>query len=114
MVTLRTDVLVIGGGATGAGVAWDAALRGLGGVLAEREDQAEGTAGACHGPGHRVGCFACATPTSTYGSWCGHWPAAPRRAVRRCCPTTPSWPSIERVTRSPALGCATLARVRRP
>ena len=29
METLSTDVLVIGGGATGAGIAWDAALRGL-------------------------------------------------------------------------------------
>ena len=28
MAALSTDVLVIGGGATGAGVAWDAALRG--------------------------------------------------------------------------------------
>ena len=29
MTVLQTDVLVIGGGATGAGVAWDAALRGF-------------------------------------------------------------------------------------
>ena len=33
MTTLSTDVLVIGGGATGAGVAWDAALRGFDVVL---------------------------------------------------------------------------------
>ena len=32
---IDTDVLVIGGGATGAGVAWDAALRGLDVVLVE-------------------------------------------------------------------------------
>src|SRR5438067_1767480 len=49
MVTLRTDVLVIGGGATGAGVAWDAALRGFDVVLAERKDLAEGTSGRVHG-----------------------------------------------------------------
>ena len=36
MATLSTDVLVIGGGATGAGVAWDAALRGYDVVLVDR------------------------------------------------------------------------------
>ncbi|MHB1568598.1 MAG: FAD-dependent oxidoreductase, partial [Solirubrobacteraceae bacterium] len=40
MSTLSTDVLVIGGGATGAGVAWDAALRGLDVVLVDRHDLA--------------------------------------------------------------------------
>ena len=38
-----TDVLVIGGGITGAGVALDAAARGLSVVLAERADLASGT-----------------------------------------------------------------------
>lgn len=37
------DLLVIGGGATGAGIARDAALRGLDVVLVEREDIASGT-----------------------------------------------------------------------
>ncbi|MDN5853633.1 MAG: FAD-dependent oxidoreductase, partial [Actinomycetia bacterium] len=37
------DVLVIGGGATGAGVALDAASRGLGTALVERGDFAGGT-----------------------------------------------------------------------
>ena len=37
------DVLVIGGGATGAGIALDAAARGLRTVLAERHDLAHGT-----------------------------------------------------------------------
>jgi glycerol-3-phosphate dehydrogenase len=37
------DLLVIGGGATGAGIARDAALRGLKVVLVEREDIASGT-----------------------------------------------------------------------
>ena len=49
MVTLSTDVLVIGGGATGAGVAWDAALRGFDVVLVDRRDLAEGTSGRFHG-----------------------------------------------------------------
>ena len=49
MVTLTTDVLVIGGGATGAGVAWDASRRGLGVILVERFDLAQGTSGRFHG-----------------------------------------------------------------
>lgn len=39
------DVLVIGGGCVGAGVAWEAATRGLKVALVERDDFA---AGACH------------------------------------------------------------------
>ena len=37
------DLLVVGGGATGLGVALDAALRGLRVVLLERHDFAKGT-----------------------------------------------------------------------
>lgn len=40
------DVLVIGGGITGAGVAWDCALRGLSVALLERTDFGAGTSGA--------------------------------------------------------------------
>jgi len=39
----RADLLVVGGGVTGAGVALDAAARGLSVVLAERDDLASGT-----------------------------------------------------------------------
>ena len=39
----RFDVLVIGGGITGAGVALDAAARGLRTALVERNDFASGT-----------------------------------------------------------------------
>ncbi len=49
MTALETDVLVIGGGATGAGVAFDAALRGLDVVLVDRADLGEGTSGRFHG-----------------------------------------------------------------
>jgi glycerol-3-phosphate dehydrogenase len=49
MVSLTTEVLVIGGGATGAGVAWDASLRGLDVILVDRLDLAEGTSGRFHG-----------------------------------------------------------------
>jgi glycerol-3-phosphate dehydrogenase len=53
--TIQADVLVIGGGATGAGVAWDAALRGFDVVLVERGDLAEGTSGRFHGLLHSGG-----------------------------------------------------------
>jgi len=49
MRRLETDVIVIGGGATGAGVLRDAALRGLRAVLLERNDLASGTTGRNHG-----------------------------------------------------------------
>jgi glycerol-3-phosphate dehydrogenase len=62
MATLSTDVLVIGGGATGAGAAWDAALRGLDVVLVERKDLAEGTSGRFHGLLHSGGRYAVKDP----------------------------------------------------
>ena len=43
LASRRFDVLVIGGGITGAGVARDAALRGLSVALVERDDFASGT-----------------------------------------------------------------------
>jgi glycerol-3-phosphate dehydrogenase len=46
---MRTEVLVIGGGATGAGIAFDAALRGFDVVLVDRTDLVEGTSGRFHG-----------------------------------------------------------------
>lgn len=46
------DVLVIGGGITGASVARDLALRGLEVALVERDDFASGTTGACMGMLH--------------------------------------------------------------
>lgn len=46
---ISTDVIVIGGGATGAGVARDCALRGLKCVLLERRDIATGATGRNHG-----------------------------------------------------------------
>jgi glycerol-3-phosphate dehydrogenase len=62
MPTLSTDVLVIGGGATGAGVAWDAALRGYDVVLADRADLAEGTSGRFHGLLHSGGRYVVKDP----------------------------------------------------
>ena len=55
MPSLQAEVLVIGGGATGAGVAWDCALRGFDVMLVERGDLAEGTSGRFHGLLHSGG-----------------------------------------------------------
>jgi glycerol-3-phosphate dehydrogenase len=43
------DVIIIGGGATGAGVARDCALRGIRALLLERFDIATGATGRNHG-----------------------------------------------------------------
>ncbi|KNC93835.1 anaerobic glycerol-3-phosphate dehydrogenase subunit A [Trabulsiella odontotermitis] len=47
--TRESDVIIIGGGATGAGIARDCALRGLRAVLVERFDIATGATGRNHG-----------------------------------------------------------------
>lgn len=62
MSALTTDLLVVGGGATGAGVAWDAALRGLDVVLVDRADLASGTTGRFHGLIHSGGRYAVKDP----------------------------------------------------
>jgi glycerol-3-phosphate dehydrogenase len=49
MRRLETDVLVIGGGATGTGVLRDLAMRDLKCILVERRDLAYGTTGRFHG-----------------------------------------------------------------
>ncbi|HEU5326417.1 MAG TPA: FAD-dependent oxidoreductase, partial [Candidatus Limnocylindria bacterium] len=46
---LEVDVVVVGGGATGAGVLRDLAMRGLTALLVERGDFASGTSGRYHG-----------------------------------------------------------------
>src|SRR3954451_19228968 len=60
--TMQTEVLVIGGGATGAGVAWDCALRGFDTILVERRDLGEGTSGRFHGLLHSGGRYAVKDP----------------------------------------------------
>src|SRR3954451_20073348 len=62
--TMQTEVLVIGGGATGAGVAWDCALRGYDTILVERKDLAEGTSGRFHGLLHSGGRYAVKDPNA--------------------------------------------------
>jgi len=51
----ETDVLVIGGGATGAGVMRDLALRGIPCILIDRRDLAAGASGGNHGLLHSGG-----------------------------------------------------------
>jgi len=62
MHKLETEVLVIGGGATGTGVAWDAALRGFKVILVERRDLTHGTSGRFHGLLHSGGRYAVKDP----------------------------------------------------
>ena len=64
MNQLETDVLVIGGGSTGAGVAWDSALRGLHVTLVDRGDLATGTTGRFHGLLHSGGRYVVKDPAS--------------------------------------------------
>ncbi len=64
MTTQDFDVLVIGGGATGGGVALDLALRGLRVALIERADLADGASGRYHGLLHSGGRYAVHDPES--------------------------------------------------
>jgi glycerol-3-phosphate dehydrogenase len=64
MRQLQTEVLVIGGGSTGTGVAWDAALRGFQVVLVEKRDLTHGTTGRYHGLLHSGGRYVVKDPRS--------------------------------------------------
>lgn len=55
---MNTDVIIIGGGATGAGIARDCSLRGLKCILLERRDIATGATGRNHGLLHSGGRYA--------------------------------------------------------
>jgi glycerol-3-phosphate dehydrogenase len=55
MRQITTDVLVIGGGATGVGVLRDLAMRGIRAVLVEKGDLTHGTSGRYHGLLHSGG-----------------------------------------------------------
>jgi glycerol-3-phosphate dehydrogenase len=59
---LKTDVLVIGGGATGAGVLRDVAMRGFDAILVDRADLGEGTTGRYHGLLHSGGRYVVKDP----------------------------------------------------
>ena len=64
MKRIETDILVIGGGATGTGIAWDAALRGLRVTLVEKRDLTHGTTGRYHGLLHSGGRYVVKDPHS--------------------------------------------------
>jgi glycerol-3-phosphate dehydrogenase len=64
MKRIVTEVLVIGGGATGAGVLRDVAMRGFDAVLVDRADLGEGTTGRYHGLLHSGGRYVVKDPVS--------------------------------------------------
>lgn len=64
MKRLTADVVVIGGGSTGAGVVRDAAMRGFTAVLVDRADLGQGTTGRFHGLLHSGGRYVVSDPGS--------------------------------------------------
>jgi glycerol-3-phosphate dehydrogenase len=60
--TINTEVLVIGGGATGTGVARDLAMRGFKTTLVEKRDYTHGTTGRYHGLLHSGGRYVVKDP----------------------------------------------------
>lgn len=64
MSTLKTQVLIIGGGATGTGVARDLALRGVQCILVDQYDITAGASGANHGLLHSGGRYVSGDPES--------------------------------------------------
>jgi glycerol-3-phosphate dehydrogenase len=61
---LSVDVVVIGGGSTGAGVVRDVAMRGYSTVLLDRADLGQGTTGRFHGLLHSGGRYVVSDPLS--------------------------------------------------
>ncbi len=59
---IKTDVIIIGGGATGCGIARDLTLRGIPHCLIEKGDYAAGATGACHGLLHSGGRYVVSDP----------------------------------------------------
>jgi glycerol-3-phosphate dehydrogenase len=64
MKRIDTRVIVIGGGATGAGILRDCALRGIAAVLIEKNDIASGATGRNHGLLHSGARYAVVDPES--------------------------------------------------
>lgn len=64
MKRIETEILIIGGGATGTGIAWDAALRGFQVMLVEKRDLTHGTTGRFHGLLHSGGRYVVKDPGS--------------------------------------------------
>ena len=62
---LETQVLIIGGGVTGTGVARDLALRGVSSVVVEKKDLNAGASGANHGLLHSGGRYVASDPETS-------------------------------------------------
>ena len=75
-----TQVVIIGGGATGAGILWDLSLRGIAAILLEQGDIANGATGRCHGLLHSGGHYAVKDPEAARPC------AAENRIVKRIAP----------------------------
>jgi glycerol-3-phosphate dehydrogenase len=80
--SLSTDVLVIGGGATGLGCLRDLAMRGIRAVLVEKGDLTHGTTGRYHGLLHSGGRYVTKDPQSA--TECAHENAILRRIMPHC------------------------------
>ncbi len=81
MKQLETDVVVIGGGATGSGVLRDVAMRGYRAILVERVDMGQGTTGRYHGLLHSGGRYVVTDPRSA--TECAHETAIISRIAPR-------------------------------
>jgi glycerol-3-phosphate dehydrogenase len=62
MKNIQTEILVIGGGATGAGTVRDLAMRGFNTILVEKRDYSHGTTGRYHGLLHSGGRYVIKDP----------------------------------------------------
>src|SRR3989304_10340495 len=82
MPAFSTELLVIGGGATGLGVAWDACLRGIKVLLVDQSDLGQGTSGRYHGLLHSGGRYVISDPVSARD--CAH----ENEILRRLAPST--------------------------
>lgn len=61
-MNIKTEVVIVGGGATGTGIARDLSLRGVPSVLIEKGDFASGASGRNHGLLHSGGRYAVTDP----------------------------------------------------
>jgi glycerol-3-phosphate dehydrogenase len=78
----KTRVVIVGGGATGAGILWDLTLRGVPAVLLEKRDLANGATGRCHGLLHSGARYAVKDPDAA--SECIRENQILRKVARAC------------------------------
>ena len=77
---LQTEVLIVGGGATGVGIARDLSLRGIPSLLIEKGDLLSGASGRNHGLFHSGGRYAVSDPEAAWEC------IAENRILRRIAP----------------------------